>query len=69
MKTLKTNGNFERCVNNAADCIDDEMRILYLHVQDLSGSEKLIELLNIRTKEIKKQIRKELRRNWKPQDW
>ena len=66
---LKTNGNFEKSVNNAADCIDDEMRILYLHLQDFGASEKLISLLNLRTKEIKKQIRKELRRNWKPQDW
>lgn len=65
----KSNGNFNRLVNQAADQMIDESMREHCDSLNAMGKEKELEMLLSKIKEIKKSIRKELRENWKPRNW
>lgn len=68
MNILKTNGNFEKLVKQSADDIlDPTFRALYEHIR--AGYTITEDTLFYHLKEVKATLKKDLRRNWKPQAW
>jgi hypothetical protein len=66
----KSMRNFEKLANQSSDCVDTEMRRFHdFLINKRKDDVKLISLFDECLKEAKKQIRKELRQSWKPQDW
>lgn len=64
----KTNGNFDKLVEEmAAKVMEVGFRSLYDKAKYYDSSWS--DTLNYNHKEMKATIKKELRRNWKPQGW
>jgi hypothetical protein len=64
-----TKVNFEKLATDSANCIDSEMRRFHDFLINNRDDGKLAALFHECLTEAKKQIKKELRQSWKPQDW